>query len=140
MSLYRLNRAHEDNDRIEIVRFYPRIPVVWHWSSQFRAIWSNSLSDRVLDVVLAPFADTVLRIRGNVAADTWRDLTETREFAPARIGEAHIEWLAVPRRCVAQHAMSEAHEITAISDFISGYRLIDVCDRRTVARQCDFVL
>jgi hypothetical protein len=141
LRLFRLDRAHKGNDRVEIAGRHLDVPVVRHWSRQFRAVRSNALGDRLLDIVVAPLADTLLGISGDIAADARRDLTETREFAPTRIGEAHIERLPVPGRRVAQDAMPDIREIAAIDGFIGGQWFLDVCNWGPVARrQRDFVL
>ena len=69
----------------------------------------------MFDLGVAPFADTVLRIAGDVAADgDATGVSDFRQFAATGEGSAHVEGLPAARRGVAQHAMSERREIAAV--------------------------
>src|SRR5215471_20153319 len=68
----RLERAQISDDRIEIVGRDLGVPVARHCAAHWRAVRTNARADGSLDLLVAPPADAVLGLGGNVAADGLR--------------------------------------------------------------------
>ena len=68
----RLERPQISDDRIEIVWRDFGVPVARHCAAQWRPVRTNARADGLLDVVVAPSADAVLGLGGDVAADGLR--------------------------------------------------------------------
>src|SRR6516162_7822892 len=68
----RLERAQISDYRIEIVGRDLGVPVARHCPAQWRAVRTNVRADGSLDLVVAPPADAVLGLGGDVAADGLR--------------------------------------------------------------------
>src|SRR5260370_12732867 len=103
----RHQRAQIGDDRIEIVGRDLGVPVASHCAAQWRPVGTNARTDGSLDIVVAPSADPVLGIGGDIAADGLRPrVSEIGQLAPARRASAHI-WPAGPRGSVAAQAMPD---------------------------------
>src|SRR5262245_39209968 len=68
----RLERAQISDDRIEIVGRDLGVPVACHCAAQWRAVRTNARADGSLYIVVAPFANAVVGLGGDVAADGLR--------------------------------------------------------------------
>src|SRR5215469_8489300 len=112
--LHRLDRPQIGHDRIEVAGCDLSVPIECHWSPQLRAIRSDTLRDRGLDLIISPFAKAVVRVGSDIATNARRDLANAPELTASSKGERHVQWLTIlPRRRVACHAMPECHQIGA---------------------------
>ena len=111
--------------------------------AELSSIRADDLDKGALDLIIAPSADALLGIGGDVAADDHprRRLIGVGQFPASGEGMAHVEGLPPARRGMAQHAIPEGREVAAVARLIVVRGFGDLGDGWSVGRrQRDFVL
>src|SRR6266550_8893690 len=107
--LYRPQRAQIGGDRVEIGGRDRLVPIIGHRVREPRPVWANAGGDRAFHLGIAPFADAVLRVGGDVAADDPpRDIGVVGKVTPPGIKDAAVEGGPTgPRHGVAAEAVPD---------------------------------
>src|SRR5437764_6870114 len=118
--LYRRQRAQIGGDRVEIGERDRLVPIIGHRVRELRPVRADAGGDRALDLGIAPFADAVLRVGGDVAADDpFCHIRVIGQVAAAGIKEAPVGGAAGPRHAVAAVTMPDrSGEVRAIGELL----------------------